>query len=539
MDSSCLKKQIRHTAVFTAIFFFALSACRQNKPLTTTERNLQPENSMTLTVNDVIEKDTKRGCNYNRKNFSFYQNISDFSSLSSNDTLTILPCIKNMRPDTGELCHKDIRIFSLQHYFDSIGNLEKQYTSVNSPRPLNFNDSTIYGNDDKHSQTVPALEDLYRYFSLQAELKIAASSYRSNYDKQDLVKPDDPFPFNEQGNLYPTFSSSSVFAAWLTAQLRANRPVLTKWREENEQWKLIIGIDNNGTPDFTNDDILLFTVPYTSPEPGTRKNDIIPLEHFFFSWQDTTASRPYQLQPYLVIDTIPWHEAESWYLDTVRLKQEYLTAVENACTPTARKICHSLPAITSPGDNYRMEWIEGKDKKPFILVCTMTSSAKAQSWPEDCNSIPENRYLWVTLPYDLEEHLRLSPLCSDSLECRMQILQMLGLPPHSPYDCLMFFYAERDHLFRPCPDPEINDSETSLDFPPGTSQEHRKWFTNNLKYSYLPSSPYPWTQLGYTYNWHHAAINTIGPGEFIAPPGTGIKIKRIVTVWSWYKERFL
>ncbi|MFR4037224.1 MAG: hypothetical protein ACLTZT_05115 [Butyricimonas faecalis] len=65
----------------------------------------------------------------------------------------------------------------------------------------------------------------------------------------------------------------------------------------------------------------------------------------------------------------------------------------------------------------------------------------------------------------------------------MRLVQLLGLPPACDYDCITFFYAEADGLFRPTPDNETTDHEAELDFPASATPDYREWFEDNKQFS--------------------------------------------------------
>lgn len=226
-----------------------------------------------------------------------------------------------------------------------------------------------------------------------------------------------------------------------------------------------------------------------------------------------------------------------WYLDKAQLQEDYLKAVADAAVAEPGEICYTLPAITFPGDRPGQEWTTdaGRD---MILVGSMTNAADAEKWTPGDAFRQDDSLPWVTLPADLEEHLRRVPHCTDSLECRMRMLQMLGLPPDCDNDRIVFFYVAPEGLFRPSPDPEVNDNHASLHFPDSVPQHYRQWFAANITFSYHSATPYPWTRLGYTYDWHRGAATVQGPGEFIVHPGAWVRLKRKVTVWTWYNELF-
>ncbi len=60
--------------------------------------------------------------------------------------------------------------------------------------------------------------------------------------------------------------------------------------------------------------------------------------------------------------------------------------------------------------------------------------------------------------------------------------------------------------YRPSADPSPTDCEAELDFPGSAevtvSESYKSWFENNANNSYLLTRyGFPWTRLGYTYNW--------------------------------------
>lgn len=229
-----------------------------------------------------------------------------------------------------------------------------------------------------------------------------------------------------------------------------------------------------------------------------------------------------------------------WYRDADALNACYLAAVQDAEEVLPEEICRTLPAIVSPDrpDDPRQQWKTFPDGKALVLVGSMMSAADAAEYPdpsEDNLFEMDDRLPWVTLPYDLSDHLlRRLPVCNDSLECRMRLIQLLGLPPSCDYDRITFFYAEAERLFRPSPDNETTDHEAGLDFPATASQAYRDWFEDNRQFSYYSDTPYPWTRLGYTYDWHCETDSHVGPGEFIVSPGAAVQVVRKVGVWTWY-----
>jgi hypothetical protein len=123
------------------------------------------------------------------------------------------------------------------------------------------------------------------------------------------------------------------------------------------------------------------------------------------------------------------------------------------------------------------------------------------------------------------------------LVLRMQQLQ--GLPPQldQPIDSWKFLVVKvtsPNQLFRPCADPSpSNPGPCSETFPTSASLEHQAWIANQAlfawqQYTDNPSvGGYPWTRLGYTYNWNPAA-SIVGTSEFVIPEGTSVEVCGVV-----------
>lgn len=125
------------------------------------------------------------------------------------------------------------------------------------------------------------------------------------------------------------------------------------------------------------------------------------------------------------------------------------------------------------------------------------------------------REVWVTPTPQLRQACRSFGLTGQGLKNRMT--QYLGLQPPDGKSrrVVVEFWVRPGDLFRPCADPEISDEKCDLGLPrlssPPTQSEidHALWFERELQEKYY-TDPYPWTRLGYTYDWgsersHHGA----------------------------------
>ncbi|MCC5643890.1 hypothetical protein LC607_13215 [Nostoc sp. CHAB 5824] len=191
--------------------------------------------------------------------------------------------------------------------------------------------------------------------------------------------------------------------------------------------------------------------------------------------------------------------------DQSSLPQGYLDAVEDAKIAEPREIYRNLTPIV--WYNSDLKW-----DKSRVLVVTWTSF---RGYADNLgNSMLLSRDLWVTAAPDLQKFCKTyRPTSQTSLEYRLN--QLLGLPPDSPTTTryIVELWVEPRSLFRPSRDPNITDHEAELEFPlpnafESISTSYQDWFIQQFKSRYgSPSNSsttvvhYPWTQLGYTYDW--------------------------------------
>ena len=229
-------------------------------------------------------------------------------------------------------------------------------------------------------------------------------------------------------------------------------------------------------------------------------------------------------------------QALPWYENTGQLWEDYMAAVEDAEVATAEEMDPDLAAIISPEENPQIEWLE-RDGRTFVLVGSAMTEEDSRYWESGQADmfLLDDRLSWVTRPYDLTDHLKADVRQTDDHGIEMRVIQMLGLPPDCGYDHIVLFWAEKDSLFRPTPDPEIHDSEVLLDFRDDVDPRYRAWFEDYCRTAYHSDTPYPWTRLGYTYDWHSGSPSAIGPAEFIVRPSTRVIVSDILPVPDWYR----
>jgi len=240
------------------------------------------------------------------------------------------------------------------------------------------------------------------------------------------------------------------------------------------------------------------------------------------------------------------------------LQGQYSSAVADARSVSAAKISRYLTPITN--GNPALIWENGVVGSRLLVVtwlgdagqyykCSEPGGCKGNTSCIEGGECPAYKYdSWVTVAPELKNFFGVTqpePL---------RIAQLLGLPPEyavkgDPKEAkyMLELWVSPHDLFRPCPDTEISDTVCETGFPTdvfrmldlsnkvrategsdyGVFKTYSSWFNNRTRNIYTSgASPYPWSRLGYTYDW--GSSNHVGLSEFVLHgrkvDGTGIAV---------------
>lgn len=195
----------------------------------------------------------------------------------------------------------------------------------------------------------------------------------------------------------------------------------------------------------------------------------------------------------------------------------YLAAVTDAKYPTASEISHDLTPIVAWNPNLIWEGVPGASR---VKMVALTRTYYDRSVGQDY--IFSFGELWVTVAPELKQFFQ-GDASGPSLP---RLEQLLGLPPESGYSRIVEFWVDPADLFRPTPDPEIDDTEAGLASPTGwrspISKTYRDWFATTWASRFETATPYPWTQLGYTYDW--GSNDHMGLSEYVIRKGSTVGV---------------
>lgn len=127
-------------------------------------------------------------------------------------------------------------------------------------------------------------------------------------------------------------------------------------------------------------------------------------------------------------------------------------------------------------------------------------------------------------------------------DVNMRLKQLLGLPPSSIYTHFVELWVRPKDLFRPCLDNEIADKTCDLCFPSTVDSAYKAWINDTRLSRYYPDdcglmNQYPWTSLGYTYDWNPKSKRHIGMSEFVLPANKNAVVNGIYTTEEYLKKK--
>jgi hypothetical protein len=230
-----------------------------------------------------------------------------------------------------------------------------------------------------------------------------------------------------------------------------------------------------------------------------------------------------------------------------------LTGIAQVCVPSkseARQLLRSWNAYEHAVNAARLPRMSGIGKT--LVTIAPDQPVKVVAWERkdqaDHLKTDSGEWVrtassetWVTVEPYLQEFCRafVRDHRPDETILTRRLEQRLGLAPASSK--AYFVRMRLDHpgagvIFRPCVDPAADHAVCSVGPPAKASPAHRQWFYQQYYSSYGKSliSEFPWTALGYTFDWAPGTENAspfqrTGESEFVIHEGAPIEILEAVT----------
>ncbi len=216
------------------------------------------------------------------------------------------------------------------------------------------------------------------------------------------------------------------------------------------------------------------------------------------------------------------------------LQEMYLESLEDALNPEPDEISHDLTAIYpgAPG----LVWKEDGDGM-LLMASLVTRDYYSTYIGKPYNT---GKYtIWVTAAYQLKDFIVKNHPNLKGEALMMRLRQLNGLPPDVEKPFVVEFWVQPKDLFRPAPDNEIDDATAGLNLPTDATPAYRLWLNQLRAKSYVMDAcetGYPWTQLGYTYDW--AGVDNgkeVGLSEFVIRTNADVIIKSVTPTEEYFQ----
>lgn len=224
--------------------------------------------------------------------------------------------------------------------------------------------------------------------------------------------------------------------------------------------------------------------------------------------------------------------------DETALMELYRKAVKDAESAEPFEICRNLTAIVDFGDsiagNGNLIWKGTKGNRKVLAV---TFTKYADTYLNRLGQSDTARYgdIWITVVPEAKEFFSRSDKKYSSKELTLRMEQLLGLPPNSGYTHMVELWVNPIDIFRPSPDPEIDDSQAELYFRSDVDSIHKAWIKSTMNSIYTGTKPFPWTRLGYTYDWGNQQ-SEIGLSEFVLRKRSVYEVESVKILAEYFDE---
>lgn len=173
------------------------------------------------------------------------------------------------------------------------------------------------------------------------------------------------------------------------------------------------------------------------------------------------------------------------------------------------------PLVTLSPDSSMTTW----DDKGRVLL--LTWHRDPESYPQGEEITLQNGEVWTFT--DKEIRAWYQDAGEDAASIGPRLEQLIGLPLDSGYTHVSAFWVKPQDIVRPAYCIDATVDAMSNYFSGGIDRDYLEWFNENIQWSYTESA-YPWTRLGYTYDWSLYG-GEYGLTEFLVKPDSEVAVE--------------
>lgn len=201
----------------------------------------------------------------------------------------------------------------------------------------------------------------------------------------------------------------------------------------------------------------------------------------------------------------------------------YNKALADARTVEPEEVLPLKTSLTKD-DPYAV-WNAAGDK---VLVATWNDTPDA--YPDGQTVTLGEEAVWVFSGAELKDWYGQNS--NGIADWHLRLCQLIGLPPDTDYDSVTLLWAAPEDLVRPAYDPDVTSDKMSTTL--SGDDWFQAWFLQNEAGTYGEDG-YPWTRLGYTYDWADNGTE-YGLTEFIIKPGAQVTVEQTVSTDAYLAQ---
>ncbi len=210
------------------------------------------------------------------------------------------------------------------------------------------------------------------------------------------------------------------------------------------------------------------------------------------------------------------------YAPSEETADAYALAMRDSVFADADEI---LPLVTITKDSDMVTWNEAGDK-----VLMVSWHKYPESYPDGSTFVCSYGDIWTFTDREILSWYEENHEGVEDWELRFE--QLIGLPVEKEYTHFTAFWVDTDELARPAYQTDITKQISEADLDGSALGDYKAWFDDNVLWSYFDSA-YPWTRLGYTYDWKEDDAE-YGLSEFLILEGSTAEV-----AWTVTTEEFL
>jgi len=218
------------------------------------------------------------------------------------------------------------------------------------------------------------------------------------------------------------------------------------------------------------------------------------------------------------------------------LDQLYANSIADAMVAESSEEIDTLWPIDAGNSNLRWKTINGKS---YVLMATFMRFPG--SYPEGDSITNTWGESWLFAPAQMKN--RIGAGFNASSDTIQRICQLLGLPPRNSRSNthIAEIWVPATSLSRPAGNPAITTTKASAPLIDTAPENYSTWFNDYIIFAYyraLASETdfhYPWTRLGYTYDWAPGS-KEVGLSEYVLQKSTGCWVEKVSTASEFFKK---